>query len=171
MMEWANRWNYMSTRHATASRCQICVRPHLSAVETRLLNAPLCLNLSCWLYGNDASQAKHNKPLAFLSMPCISVGKMAISLLCVCVSPCVSSRDTGNADKSMSVRRPAWINGDRTRLLEATTINSFSSSHVPSNLWLGHSLDGNPGLWQDQTVLDFNEHESLIQLCGANTGS
>lgn len=27
-------------------------------------NAPLCLNLSCWLYGNDVSQAKHNKPLA-----------------------------------------------------------------------------------------------------------
>lgn len=53
----------MSTRHTTASRCQVCVRPHLCVVKTRWLNAPLCLNLSCWLYGNDASQAKHNKPL------------------------------------------------------------------------------------------------------------
>lgn len=64
MMKEACSRNCVSTRHTTASRCQGCVRPHLSAVKTRRLNAPLCLNLSCWLYGNDASQAKHNKPLA-----------------------------------------------------------------------------------------------------------
>lgn len=64
MIKEADCRNYMSTRQTTASRCRACVRPHLSAVKTRRLNAPLCLNLSCWLYGNDASQAKHNKPLA-----------------------------------------------------------------------------------------------------------
>lgn len=92
MIEYADCRNYMSTRHTTASRCQVCVRPHLSAVKTRRLNAPLCLNLSCWLYGNDASQAKHNKPLAS------SARRQRRWEDGNLTSVCVSQTNTGNAD-------------------------------------------------------------------------
>jgi len=61
--------------HTSASSSPVCVRPQFVCSKgeekkrTRRLNAPLCLDPSRWLFGNDASQAKHNKPLASFGVP------------------------------------------------------------------------------------------------------
>lgn len=125
MMELARCRNSVSTRHTTASRCQAGVRPHLSAAEnTSKVNAPLCLNLSCWLYGNDPSQDKHNKPLASPACWQRGWGKMAISALWVCV--CVSVRELDRHWECILVHKYVAPCSNKSRLNDVSML-TFST--------------------------------------------